>query len=323
MRRLTPASLSLLMFLAVGGLVAAYIAKNLLASDEAPPEVEITTIPMALADIEPGTTITEAHVGTGRIPADKVEPEMILNERVVVGRVAKQSIKAGSAFRPDLLYPPGVRPPLGVEDGMRAVTVSVQATSDLVDGLISPGQYVDVHFTVSENSDPRMGGGLTILLFRGVRVLAMNGGSGLSRGFNSATLELTPEQANVMILAKDKGKITMTYNPDGKGTGVVDVPEEHRATLDQILGLKPLPEPARPFTSEHYGRGNRRVIQWQEGSRIDTPYSPGNTPGEPRVETNGGDSGRPSGGGDGQRSNGGVNPDGPSARLNDKDAARG
>src|SRR5688500_5667482 len=102
----------MLMFLAVGGLVAAYIGKTLLAKDEPVAEVEITTIPMALADIEPGTPITEAHVGNGRIPADKVEPDMILNDRVVIGRVAKKEIKAGSAFRPDLLYPPGVRPPL-------------------------------------------------------------------------------------------------------------------------------------------------------------------------------------------------------------------
>lgn len=322
MRRLTPASLSLLMFLAVGGLVAAYIAKNLLATEETAQKVEITTIPMALADIEPGTMITDAHVGNGRIPADKIEPDMILNDRVVIGRVAKQPIKAGSAFRPDLLYPPGVRPPLQLADGMRAVTVDVQESSDLVDGLVSPGQYVDVHFTVEAN-DERMRGGLTMLLFRGVRVLAINGGSGLSRAANSATLELTPKQANVMILAQGKGKITMSYNPEGKGTGVVDVPEEHRATLEQILGLQPLPKPEPPFISEHYGRGNRNVIQWQDGRRSDAGYGTGNFgAGEPRVETGSGASGGSSGG-DGQQSGGASNSDGPSARSDDGRASRG
>jgi pilus assembly protein CpaB len=312
------------MFLAVGGLVAAYVAKNLLATDEMPQEVEISTIPMALADIEPGTMLTEAHVGNGRIPADKIEPDMILNERVVIGRVAKQAIKAGSAFRPDLLYPPGVRPPLDVADGMRAVTVDVQETSDLVDGLVSSGQYVDVHLTANLDGDARMGGGLTMLLFRGVRVLAINGGSGLSRAANSATLELTPKQANVMILAQGKGKITMTYNPEGKGTGVVDVPEEHRATLEQILGLKPLPEPLRPFVSEHYGASNRRVIQWRDGERVESAFGTSDYgAGEPRVETGGGDVSGSGGRGDGQRSGGSVNPDGPSARSNTNHAARG
>lgn len=316
MRRLTPASLSMLMFLAVGGLVAAYIGKTLLAKDEPVAEVEITTIPMALADIEPGMPITEAHVGNGRIPADKVEPDMILNDRVVIGRVAKKEIKAGSAFRPDLLYPPGVRPPLDVADGMRAVTVEVQETSDLVDGLVSPGQYVDVHLTASAGTDdPRMGGGLTMTLFRGVRVLAINGGSGLSRAANSATLELTPKQANVMILAQERAKITMTYNPQGKGNGVVDVPEENRATLEQILGLQPLPKPEPPFVSEHYGAGNRNVIQWKDGSRVDSPLSSGDiNSGEPRVNTGGADGpGGSSGRGDGRRGGGSSQPDGPSA----------
>lgn len=317
MRRITPASLSLLMFLAVGGLVAAYVGKNLLATDEAPQKVEITTIPMALSDIEPGTSITEAHVGNGRIPADKVEPDMILNQRVVVGRVARQPIKAGSAFRPDLLYPPGVRPPLDVAEGMRAVTVNVQESSDLVDGLVSPGQYVDIHLTVATGDD-RIGGGLTMMLFRGVRVLAINGGNGVSRAANSATLELTPKQANVMILAQDKGKITMTYNPEGKGTGVVDVPEEHRATLEQILGLQPVPQPERPFVSEHYGAGGRQMIEWRDGYRV------GAGAGDlGRGEAQTGSSGLGRSAGDGLRSGGMSNPEGPSAQTDGSRGSRG
>ena len=33
---------------------------------------------------------------------------------------------------------------------------------------------------------------------------------------NSVTLELTPEQSNVMILASERGMITMSFNPNGK-----------------------------------------------------------------------------------------------------------
>jgi pilus assembly protein CpaB len=262
----------MMMFLAVGGLVAAYVGKSLLAKEEAPAKVEIRTIPMAVGEIAPGTTITEGHIGLGRIPADKIAPDMMLSDRVVLGRVAKKPIPAGSPFTPDLLYPPGVRPPLDVTDGMRAVTVDLREASDLVDGQIAPGQYVDVHLTVAGDAgDARLAGGLTLTLFRGVRVLVINsGGGGMSRGTNSVTLELTPKQANVMILAQEKGKITMTYNPEGKGSGVVDVPEEDRATLDQILGLKPLPEPEPPFVSEHFAAGSRQVYEWQNGRRVDS-----------------------------------------------------
>ena len=55
MNRLTPATLTILMFGLVGLLVAGYVAKNLFAREEKKPQVQNRTIPMALVDIEPGT----------------------------------------------------------------------------------------------------------------------------------------------------------------------------------------------------------------------------------------------------------------------------
>ena len=267
MRRATPALLSLIMFLVVGGLIALYIGKTLWASDEPEARVAITTIPMALADLEPGTTLSEAHIGLGKLPADQVTPDMLLTNRVLLGRVVKKKIEAGEPFRPDFLFAPGVRPPLDVAEGMRAVSVEVDGSSGIVDGLISPGQFVDAHLTVTGNSDPRLENGLTLTLFKGVQVLAMNGAAGMSRGQNTVTLELTPMQANVMILAQDRGKLTLTYNPDGRGTGVVAVPNEDRATLEQILGLRPIPPVEPPFRSEHFSGASRNVMEWQDGRR--------------------------------------------------------
>lgn len=260
------------MFLVVGCLIAAYIAKGLLARDEPIAEVESRRIPMALGNLEPGTVITNDHIGDGRIKETNIEPGVILHSRGLIGRVVKEAIPAGTPIQSGQLYPPGVRPALEVAEGMRAVSVSVSESTGMVDGLIQAGEFVDVHFTpeVSNLRNSRTGGGLTMTLFRGVKILAIKRfarGNVVSTG-NSVTLELSPAQANIINLARDKGKLALSLNPEGKGSGVVSVSDEDRVTLDEILGLKAPEEPAKPFETEIYRGASRAANFWSDnGSR--------------------------------------------------------
>ncbi len=276
MKNLTPAKLSMFMFVVVGGLIAAYVAKNLLATEEKATVVQTRTVPMALAELKPGTVIGPAHIGSGRIKVTDLAPEMLLNEQGLLGRVVKAKINAANPIFSSQLYLPNEHPPLPVGKGMRAVSVSVGSSTALVDGLIRPGEYADIHLTPSNNasSDPRFRGGLTLTLFKGVKLLAINqsNSSGVQsdRLANTVTLELTPEQANIMILASNRGDVTLSYNPEGKGTGGVAVSSADRATLDEILGLKPLPKPAKPFVTEVYKGGARSSYSFRNGVRTDS-----------------------------------------------------
>ncbi len=277
MKSLTPAKLSLIMFLGVGLLVAGYFAKRMFATAEEPPKAENRTIPMAIADLEPGTIIKASHIGMGYIDPAKVTPDMLLSNRVVVGRVVKKKILATSAFHAQDLHAPGYRVPLDIEKGMRAVSLNLDDSADMVGGQIGIGEYVDVHMTVdaaTANTNMRaLAGGLTLTLFKGVKVLAINNNSSdltsLNRVGNAVTLELTPAQANIIILSKERGKITLSYNPEGKGTGVVGVSDENRATLQEILGLKSPEPPEAPFITEHYNGTGRQAIMFRRvGNRI-------------------------------------------------------
>jgi pilus assembly protein CpaB len=261
------------MLLVVGGLVAAYVAKNLLAADATPLKVETRAVPMAVADLKPGTVVTEAHLGVARMPVAEFSrhPGMLLENRAIVGRVVKTSIQAGTPITSDQLYQPGEMPPLSVGKGMRAVSVPLKDAVALVDGRIASGQYVDVHLTpnIDANNTAKFRGGITITLFKGVRVLAMSTGSravGQGAG-SSVTLELTPGQANVMILASTRGDITLSYNPDGPGNGGVGVNREDRATLDEILGVSAPRDNA--FTTENFKGTARSTLRFQNGRRID------------------------------------------------------
>lgn len=278
MRRLTPAALTLVMFGVVGLLVAAYVAKNLLAREEVAAQPTTRNVPMAVADIPAGTVITANHLGMGPYPIERLDRDMLLVNRVIEGRVAKEEIKAAQPIRANQLYQPGELPSLRDKVGAdkRAVTVEVASSGALVDGLVKPGEYVDVLFTYAGNSSgDQFQGGLTMRLFEGVKVIAFNRNlqqSRIDRSGNHVTLELSGPQANIITLAKTRGTLTLTYNPNGAGDGGLALSNEERVTLYEILGLKPQEPEPEPFMTEIF-RGNGRDTLYfnDKGRRVDGP----------------------------------------------------
>jgi pilus assembly protein CpaB len=276
-KRLTPAFLTILMLGVVGLLVLGYVAKRMFAQEEAPPEERIN-VPMALADLPPGTLITEAHLGLGPARREDMTRETVRNSTALVGRIVKNPIAAAQPISTLDLYLPNEFPPMDIAEGMQALTISLGSASDTVDGLVRPNEYVDVHFSPASVPDNRYPNGLTMTLFKGVKVLAINrsmtGATGVGRGSNSVTLELSNAQANILIEAQTKGAITLTYNPSGYGGGGVDLSNEDRATLDEILGLEPPTPPTPPQLTEIYTGSGRRVMAFRDGKPLDLVDNP-------------------------------------------------
>jgi pilus assembly protein CpaB len=293
------------MFGIVGFLVVGYVAKTMLAGQEKPAAPALRDIPAAVADLSPGTVITENHLGMVKMPREKLEANVLLANRVILGRVVKEPIKSGMPIKANQLYQPGEMPPLDVADGMRAVTVEVGDGVAMVDGMIKPGQYVDILFTAQGGAgvnDATFQGGLTMRLFEAVKILAINRSSAQSRvdrGSNHVTLELTEAQANIVVLARDRGNLTLTYNPSHKvGDGGLALSNTERVTLFEILGLKKQ-DTKDPFQTEIYRGNSRMTNQFDEqgrfvnGSNVSgNGYSGGNTGGY-----GGGTTGGTSGGG--------------------------
>ncbi len=290
MRRLSPALLTMVMLGVVGLLVAMYFAKSMFAKEEIPDPDPIQNIPMALTDLAPGTKITKEHIGTGRARRSSVTRETVISDRILIGRIVKEKIAAATPILSSTLYPPNEGPPLALEEGMRAVTVSLGGSSAGTLQLVTPGQYVDLLFTPENLPNYDSSGGLIMTLFKGVKIIAMNGvtsgGLRSSRGAPQVTFELSPEQANILLLAEMKGKLDITYTDGGKGSGVVAVEDENRATLNQILGIDPPDEPEKEkaFTTEVYPGTNRGLRTFVDGKMTDRyfieqrDYNPNNDP---------------------------------------------
>jgi pilus assembly protein CpaB len=258
-----------LMLVGVGGLVAAYAGKKLLARADVVEAPATDLMPVPVADLPPGTVLTAAHLGQARIKRDRLVPETVRSERILLGRTVKNSLKRAEPINTGDLYPPGEGPDLDVAPGMRAVSIQLDDASAKVDGLVRKGHFVDVHFTPASASDP-VKGPFTMTLFKGVKILSMgNLANARSARSSSVTLELTPEQANIALLAKDKGDIRLTYNPEGRGTGGVAVGDKDRATLSEILGLSEPKKEEPPFATEMFFGSSRSLVQFRDGKRID------------------------------------------------------
>lgn len=276
--KLTPWMLTVGTFGMIALLAVGFIVKKLTAGVEMPvADVSARTLPMAITGIEPGTTITRAHVGNGPWRADAdLEPDTLTTVDGVVGRVARERILAAQPLRGSQFYAPGEFPDLEVAEGMRAVSVNVGNDTAMVSGLIKPGQYVDVHLTVNrtESSVGAADGGnetITVTLFEGVRVLAVNRNTVASaRGEETnVTLELNRTQTRMLLLGADRGSVALTFNPDGRGAGSTPSEDDDGVvTLDEILGLKStVANP--PFRTENYRGSSNMNLYFQNGERID------------------------------------------------------
>jgi pilus assembly protein CpaB len=279
--KLTPWMLTVASFLIIALLAVGFLFKRLMAREEVvAAKDEPRLLPMAVSDIEPGTLITRAHVGNGPWgdKEKKLEPDTLLSLDGVVGRIAKERISAAQPLRGSQFYAPGDHPDLKVGENMRAVTIDVGEDTAMVNGLIKPGQFVDVHMTTArpvttsrQQRNFSIEDSMTLTLFEGVRVIAINRSystTTVDRGHN-VTLELDEEQARIALLANQKGSLALTFNPDGSGSGGIHVDsEEDRVTLYEVLGITPEPEKQKPFMTEHYRNGRHGNMYFEDGHRV-------------------------------------------------------
>lgn len=281
MKRLTPAALTFGVMAIMGLLVAAYVVRTLMAREQKAPEVATRNMPTPVADIPVGTEITEKHLGIAPTLVSTLTPDMLANNKIIVGRVAREPLKKAVPIKANQLYAPGERPPLKLAKGMKALTISLNSATAIVDGLIRPGDYCDIQFTVDTGwarRDDRIPYGYQLTLFKGIKVLAINRNvtqqAPESNG-NTVTLEVRPGQANALLLAKENGVLNLTYTPTPSTGGVIVSDEDiDRLTLEKLLQLPPKvpapqpPKPPEPYLVDQYRLLRRATIGYMPNGRV-------------------------------------------------------
>lgn len=186
------------------------------------------------------------------------------------GWVARDPIAAGEPLTETKIIAPGNRGFLSavLKPGMRAVSVPVTVTSD-ISGFIFPGDMVDIIVTYSvqdrpapgqQNVGPLVDHKISETVLSNIRVIAIDqkleSKPGEAIVAKTATLEVTPKQSEVVALADEMGKISLSLRSLVPGPNDLKPSDLKPEDLKQEVADKSPPssssEASQPPASETY-----------------------------------------------------------------------
>jgi pilus assembly protein CpaB len=214
-------------------------------------------------------------------------------EKSLVGAVAREPIAAGEPIIKTKVVVPGDRGFLAavLQPGMRAISVPVDATSG-ISGFVFPGDRVDILITLPVPQDGANGSNgyqhkAAETVLRDVRVIGIDqrldskdGQAVLAR---TVTFEVTPKQSEVIAVAAELGKLSLSLRSlvpqKGDKSVIASIADSHGAavsgdfTLDsEVSQLLPKPSASTQNANESTvtilrGNGNTTSISPQPASR--------------------------------------------------------
>jgi len=192
----------------------------------APPPPPLATVDILVAknDLSRGQVIGEGDVDWQTWPAASANASFVKrSERPdainqFVGAIVRESVASGEPIRePAVVFAKGSGFLAAIlPKGMRAVSMEVSA-ENAAGGFILPDDHVDVVLTRHDKMQTAGGAADKIVsesILRNVRVLAIDqaveekAGQRVAIG-KTATLELTPDQAETLQLAKQQGSLSL------------------------------------------------------------------------------------------------------------------
>jgi len=211
----------------VCGIGAFFLAKNIVSK---PREIRVETqtntteVLVARAPISLGQITTESSFRWQSWPQDAVPPGAVSRTaggssagmRPFVGAIARTPILTGEPITKAKLVSAkegGVLAAI-LPQGKRAVSVMIRDEHLAAGKLILPNDRVDVILIRKQRSRSGAEETSSDTIFRDIRVLAIGQRIEIKEGQknadgNTATLELSPEEAEELVLARSKGEITL------------------------------------------------------------------------------------------------------------------
>jgi len=177
--------------------------KVLVAADYIPAYTELKKDMVEYSEL-PKNFITSAHVLDFEKAKNKITlVPFIKGEPIMINKISESSEELNTA----------------IPTGMRAVSVAVDEQSS-VDYMVKAGDYVDVVLTFEINENKKVYT-VTATILQSVRVIATGSdSSGTSKegSYSAITLALTPEETELLIFAREKGRISFALRPVGDTT---------------------------------------------------------------------------------------------------------
>jgi pilus assembly protein CpaB len=210
-----PPGLKYFLLAGLAGLIAVVLVQRYIATRTKKVSAPLGQVVVAEMDIHPGTALTGRMLRVATWPRDIIPPMAVANLKQLEGRVANIPITKGEPILFTKLAPRGTAAGLGglLAKDMLAVTVKTDAVSGVA-GFINPGDRVDVLVEM-----PSPGGKnqehFSRIILQNLKVLSrgqvwdQNTEKKKPKEVPTVTLEVTPDQAEMLNLASFQGRIRL------------------------------------------------------------------------------------------------------------------
>jgi pilus assembly protein CpaB len=242
-------ALAVLLALAVAGLVHHQLAKV----SERKPTGGTQKIVVAAGRLPLGTLLDAKNVRLVDWPVSAPIVGMFAQVEDCIGRAIVSAVVENEPILEANLAPAGSGSglPAGIPEGMRAISVAVNDVIEVA-GFVQPGTIVDVLATGAIEGPGQPTGSITRTVLENVRVLAAgqkteSDKQGVAQTVPVITLLVTPEQANVLVMASAQGRIQLALR-NAVDRRIVNPPAVEQIRLFQG------DSPARGVTTYHPGK---------------------------------------------------------------------
>ena len=203
-------------------------------------QTRVPTRPVVIAtkDLPEGVSLDRLALTTRNWPIATVPVGAFSSVDSAVGRVTRIAIFNGEAIVPGRLAPVGAGAGLEqkIAPGTRAMAVRINDVAG-ISGLLQPNSRVDVLVTLAEDANNR-DTQMAKLFMENMRVLSVGtavqrDADGKPNNATTVTLGVTPQQAEQLAVAMNKGSIQLVL----RGYGDPDTVRTAGATSKDVLGL--------------------------------------------------------------------------------------
>ncbi len=227
---------------------ATYGVYRVLETTRASGRIATQPVVVALQDLPEGQSIDRAAVGTSEWPLPTIPAGAFSSPDSVLGRVTRVAVFKGEPLVPGRLAPAGTGPGLEVKitPGKRAMAIKINDVAG-ISGLIQPNSRVDVLVTLREGQG-NAAKDVAKLFMENMRVLSVGtevqrGSDGKPINATTATLEVTPEEAEQLAVAANQGKLQLVLRGYGDPDSVITAGATSADVLAQLRAASIVAQP--------------------------------------------------------------------------------
>src|SRR5215210_8021642 len=272
------------------GTLAAISVSRYLSSAQAYTK-NLNNVVVAKVAIPLGTKIIPEQLSVVQFPRDSMPDGVFDSVEKLVGRVAVTNIAAREPITDSKLAAEGTAGGLSavIPEGYRAITVKVDDVVG-ISGFIQPGAMVDVVVVIdpaehTANQDP-----ISKIVLQNIKVLA--NGQNIDQPKNereansvkAVTLQVTPEQAEKLVLAANEGKLQLVMRNSIDQSDTQTTGQNKRTLLSGEHAI-PAPDPGalrseqpKPVVTQSAPRRARPVVVESPAPAVSTQPAPAAPP---------------------------------------------